>query len=256
MLNVLLRKTNTLLHDPRRAIRGKFAKFAPIGNRRALAYLERNGVLDVLRSGRKEEHTIMPFHLYNLHRLIRKRRPLKVLEFGVGFSTLVMAHAIRQNFLDAQRMESGLNGENRGMIWSVETNSKWKENTERKIPDDLRAFIDIRLSDAEVCVVAGELCHQYSELPNIIPDFLYLDGPTPFDVKGQIRGLEFIQEGGASRPPVSADLLLLEAALRPGFLMLIDGRDSNMQFLKRHLKRQYKVRQNLVHHVSTFELVA
>lgn len=145
-------------------------------------------------------------------------------------------------FLDAQRMESEPNGKNRGMLWSVDANPGWIENTERKIPDDLRAFINIRFSDAEVCVVGGELCHQYCELPNIVPDFLYLDGPSPFDVKGQIRGVEFTMEGGAGRPPISADVLLYEGALLPGFLMVIDGRYSNMQFLKRHLKRQYKVR--------------
>ena len=256
MIKVLVRKTKTFVRNPRRAIAGKIFER---DIRQATAYLERNGVMETLVRKHEGELSAKFDDLYNLHRHVRQRRPQRILEFGLGFSSLVMAHALRENYMEHRRISPEAAESNRGTLWCVDANAVWIENTKQKIPDDLFDFIDIQHSEAEACVVNGELCHRYSELPNIVPDFLYLDGPDPRDVKGRVCGLGFGQEVGHGkgwrRAPVSADLLLLESTLRPGFFMVIDGRVNNMHFLQRHLQRRYKVKWNRLHDYSTFELL-
>lgn len=60
-------------------------------------YLKKNGVLEVLSRGETTEIAIVHGDLARIHKLIRTRKPRVVLEFGVGFSTLVIAHALGQN---------------------------------------------------------------------------------------------------------------------------------------------------------------
>ena len=109
MMSVLKRKFRTLLRDPRQAIASQFVR----GNKqRAIDYLRREGVEELLRAG---ETTEIPPHvvdLWQLHHQIRRRRPQVVLEFGVGFSTLVMAHALMRN---------AAKDETPGHLWSIDT---------------------------------------------------------------------------------------------------------------------------------------
>jgi predicted O-methyltransferase YrrM len=62
--------------------------------------LEQNNVLSLLASGNELEIPPQLPDLANLYNLIRERRPKIVLEFGIGFSTLVIASALRDNLLD------------------------------------------------------------------------------------------------------------------------------------------------------------
>jgi hypothetical protein len=50
-------------------------------------------------------------------------------------------------------------------------------------------------------------------------------------------------------------MLLLESTLPAHFMLIIDGRDANHGFLRRNLKRHYKIRRHPALKFSTFELV-
>lgn len=240
MISVLMRKTRTLMRDPRVAIASQFVR----GNKqRARDYLVREGVEAFLRAGREEEIAPHPVDLWRLHRIVRERRPRAILEFGLGFSTIAMAHALMRNAADGAT----------GHLWSVDTSAQWIANTREKIGPELAPFVTLSHSRAVIAEAEGELCHVYENLPDVNPDLLLLDGPTPVDVHGEIRGLSF--NGPAARSPIAADPLLLESTLPDGFLMLVDGRISNMRFLRRHLKRRYRFRWNRVYRYSTFELL-
>ena len=241
MISVLLRKTRTLMRDPQLAIASQFVRG---DKQRARDYLAQEGVDAVLRSGREEEIPPHPVDLWRLHRIVRQRRPRAVLEFGLGFSTIAMAHALMRNAAD---------GSPPGHLWSVDTSAQWIENTRSKIGPELSPFVTLTYSRAVIAEIEGELCHVYESLPDVNPDLLLLDGPTPLDVQGSIRGVSF--GSAAARPPIAADPLLLESTLREGFLMLVDGRISNMRFLQRHLKRRYRFRRNRVYRYASFELL-
>ncbi|MBX7146176.1 MAG: class I SAM-dependent methyltransferase [Alphaproteobacteria bacterium] len=222
---------------------------------KAETYLKEQGVIDILFSGDESELPPNTFMLALLHRLIRKRRPRRIIEFGVGFSTLVIAHALYQNLQDENWGAEGVDPAFYGKLWSVETNPFWIENLEQKIPEYLSYFIDIRQTTTEAEIIEGELCHLSRDLPNITPDFVYIDGPHVHDVSSMINGLGFIQEDGRLRSQITADILLYESTLKEGFYMLLAGQTNNMHFLCRHLKRKYRVIWNKSKNYSTFELL-
>lgn len=89
-------------------------------------------------------------------------------------------------------------------------------------------------------------------MPNIIPDFIYLDGPSPKDVRGEINGLDFQCD---ERTVMSGDLLLMESTFLPGIFILVDSRTNNAWFLARNFNRNYKVRWDKKYDITTFELV-
>lgn len=77
------------------------------------------------------------------------------------------------------------------------------------------------------------ICTLYEQLPNICPDFIYLDAPSQFSPKGEIRGISTRHK---DRVPMSADILTIEHFLLPGTLIVVDGRTANARFLRQIYK--------------------
>jgi hypothetical protein len=226
-----------MINDPFRRLR---QPFVPYLQRRAEAYLKDAGVMPILVTGRSNEVPIVPYDLYNIHSRIRKRRPRAVLEFGVGFSTLAILHAL------------ALNGV--GHLWTIDADEKWIENLRSKVPPELASRLTLRHSPVELGVHEGTLVHHYTRLPNIVPDFCYLDAPHPNDVTGEVRGLTYQPENSNGRHMIAADILLYESTLNRGFFLLVDGRKWNVLFLRQHLKRNYRMRWNKNLNYATFVL--
>ena len=202
-------------------------------------YLEKQGVLDVLSQGETSEFEVIHADLAQIHRLIRSRKPRVVLEFGVGFSTLVIAHALKQN--------------GKGHLFTVDTSQHWLDNTGKKL-GALAGHVTLHQSDCVVSEHDGQLVSKYTNLPNISPDFVYLDGPWPWDIKGHVQGLNFGVDDKEYRHQISADILLYESSLRVGAFILTDRRYANVQFLKNNLKRRWKIHWDRVQHQVGFEL--
>ena len=57
-------------------------------------FLEKQGVFSLLKKGDEKEYRISYLKLANLYSLIQSRKPKVILEFGVGFSTMVLAAAL------------------------------------------------------------------------------------------------------------------------------------------------------------------
>ena len=62
--------------------------------------------------------------LRNLYKLIRKRKPKCVLEFGSGFSTIAISLALKDNWEKDKVM---------GNLYTVDGNEKWLLNTQNKM---------------------------------------------------------------------------------------------------------------------------
>jgi SAM-dependent methyltransferase len=203
-------------------------------------YLKKQGVLDVLSRGEANEIKIVHGDLARIHRLIRSRKPRVVLEFGVGFSTLVIAHALRQN--------------KKGHLFTVDANQHWLENTRQKL-GDLASLVTLHYSEAYACEHDFQLISRFRFLPNITPDFVYLDGPSTFDISGDVCGLKFDLKDNEYRQAVAADILTYESSLRVGAFILVDRRYTNVHFLKHNLKRKWKIHWDRVQHQVGFELM-
>jgi hypothetical protein len=202
-------------------------------------YLRTQGVLDLLKRGEANEIDIVHGDLARIHRLIRSRKPRVVLEFGVGFSTLVIAHALEKN--------------GTGHLFTVDASKKWLNNTGKKL-GKLAGHVTLQQSEVVAAEYDGQLVSHFLHLPNIAPNFVYLDGPAQSDIRGVVRGLGYNIGKGEYRNVVSAEILLYESTMRVGAFILTDRRYQNVQFLRNNLKRKWKIHWDRVQHQVGFEL--
>ncbi len=191
--------------------------------------------------------------LVRLHKEIRTRKSFTVMEFGLGYSTIVMADALRKNKIEWDALEAKPDVRNRHMfkLFSIDTSQEWIDKVKQRMPKSLSEIVTIQKSGVNIGKHNGQLCHYYSTIPNIVPDFIYLDGPHPKDVKGEINGLSFDCD---ERTVMSADLLLLEPTFLPGTFIIVDGRTNNARFLQNNFRRNYKVNWDNAQDITTFEL--
>jgi len=191
--------------------------------------------------------------LVRLHQLIRKRKSFTVLEFGVGYSTVIIADALMKNKLDWNTLNPQPKIHNRFQFqcFSVDTSEKWINVSKKRLLEALKDFVNFQYSTVEIGTHNGQLCHFYKNLPDIVPDFIYLDGPDPNDVQGTINGMSF---QCSERTVMSGDLLLMEPILLPGTFILVDGRTNNVRFLTNNLKRNYEINWDRIGDITTLEL--
>ena len=191
--------------------------------------------------------------LVRLHRTIRERKSFTVLEFGVGYSSIIIADALKKNQHDWEKLQEKPAIRNRHMfqLFSVDTSEKWIDILKSRIPDDLKDRVNLSHSQVKAGTFQGQLCHYYENVPDIVPDFIYLDGPHPKEVQGKVNGLSFTCD---ERTVMSADLLLMESTFLPGTCILVDGRTNNARFLENNFKRNYKIEWDAEDDVTWLEL--
>lgn len=103
-----------------------------------------------------------------LYEQVRQRTPREVLEFGTGFSTVVLAHALMANERD---------GAPRGRITSMEEDAGWTATANSNLPDEVKHLVEIIHSakiDGFYKMFRGV---QYTEIPERAYDFVFSDGP-------------------------------------------------------------------------------
>ncbi|WP_137388264.1 class I SAM-dependent methyltransferase [Rhodoligotrophos defluvii] len=189
--------------------------------------------------------------LVRLHRLVRDRKVMTILEFGVGWSTLVLAHALACNEVAYGQQIDGLRKATPFELFSVDDMAEFIESTRQMMPEHLRARVTLQFSPCAMGTFNGRICTYYETLPNICPDLIYLDGPSQFSVTGDVRG---ISTRAKDRMPMAADLLTLEHFLLPGTLVLVDGRTANARFLRANFQRNWRYTHDSESDVHLFEL--
>lgn len=224
----------------------KLVNFEENLDRRIGVFDAASGALDIAFPPEAED-------LVRLHKLIRSRKCFTVLELGLGYSTAVIADALLKNQREWERLKPRPEVRNRFMfqVFSLDASRPWIKTVNARLPKHLKDRIHISCSAVEIGTFQGQLCSYYQKLPDIVPDFIYLDGPHPKDVKGEIRGLSFRCD---ERTVMSGDLLLMEPTFLPGTFILVDGRTNNARFLQRNFSRDYAVKWDQAGDVTTFEL--
>ena len=82
--------------------------------------------------------------LIRLHKLILKRKPKIILEFGVGWSTIVIADAINKT-------------KENSILYSVDASKEWLKRTKKLIPKKLKKFIIFHQSDVHIDIINGQI---------------------------------------------------------------------------------------------------
>jgi len=177
--------------------------------------------------------------LARLHYIVLKRKVSTILEFGVGKSSSVFAHALLINKKKNKKFFlQNLRKTNLFEIHSVDNYKKWisecRNNIDQKYFDE--GISNIHFSNLFTSEFNNRVCTFYKKLPNISPDLIYLDGPDQFSARKDVRG---ISTRNQDRFPMSGDILSFEHFLHPGTLIIVDGRTANARFLRANFQRKW-----------------
>ncbi|MBN2470056.1 MAG: hypothetical protein JXN59_04955 [Anaerolineae bacterium] len=191
--------------------------------------------------------------LARLHQVLRQRRVFTALEFGVGFSTLVMADALLKNRQDWRPLQPKPRTRHQHpfALHAVDTAPDWIARTRALLPEPLSGAVTFHATGAAAGTFQDRACHYYTRLPDVVPDFILLDGPDPADVAGEIGGLTW---QNPDRCVMAGDMLRMEPHLLPGTLLLVDGRRANALFLAAHFYRRWAVQYNPDSDLTVMEL--
>lgn len=192
--------------------------------------------------------------LYYLYQFIFNNKRTTVLEFGSGWSSLVISLALTD--LKKKYNTSYLRRGNPFELFIVENEKKYLNITKKRIEtyrkkDLINIKINYLLTKAKMTNYHGNISSEYEKLPMCNPDFIYLDGPDQFKIQGKINNLNF---GHLDFVPMSCDILKIENFLLPGTMILIDGRKSNARFLKNCFKRNWQYIENVFEDQTVFYL--
>ena len=188
--------------------------------------------------------------LIRLHYLVTSRKVTTILEFGVGKSTIVFDNALSVNKkANKSFVTKNLRRTNAFECHSVD-NSKFYINFIEK--NFKLSNTQLHYSKCRMGTFNDRICTYYDDVPNISPDFIYLDAPDQFSTFGHVRG---ISTRTADRLPMAADILAMEHFLLPRTLIVIDGRTANARFLKSNLQRNWKYRYYRQYDQHFFELM-
>jgi hypothetical protein len=191
--------------------------------------------------------------LVRLHRTVIQRKVITVLEFGVGYSTLVLAHALelnRQQYKDYVLAE--FHRSNAFEVHSIDTRERYIKIAKERIPKSLRERVRFHSTEVVMGTWLDKVCTYYAKLPNIIPDLIYMDGPDP---TASISSVRNFTTAHLDRLPMAADLLAIEHFLMPGTLILIDGRTANARFLNLNFQKRWSYHHDIDGDVHYLECI-
>ena len=176
--------------------------------------------------------------LYFLYQTIREKSITSILEFGSGWSTYVLAIALKENY-DAFGIShsASIRHPNSFQLLTIDASKNWQSVALARLDETLKAFVTAIASSPELIEINGVICHRYLNVPNFTPDFIYLDGPDHNQVTGEINGFSYNDN---FTTPMSADILAIEPFLWPETLIVTDGRTANARFLSSRLKRNWQ----------------
>lgn len=177
--------------------------------------------------------------LFLLHQYIILNKRLTVLEFGTGWSSLIIQHALNLNrknyFKDALKIRK----KNQFELFVIDNDKRYlqisKKRNQNYFGKNGKTFF--HFSECNMTIFNKRFASQYKSLPVCNPDFIYLDGPSPFTVKKKINGFS---TNHPDLMPMSCDILKFEHFLCPGTIILIDGRTANARFLQKNFQRNWE----------------
>ena len=121
--------------------------------------------------------------LYNLYQFIVKNKRITSLEFGCGWSSLVIALALRDNKKNFKDKINNLRRNNPFQNFIVDNEKKYIGIAKKRIEKfDKTLLKDSFFLYSQVKLIEYDLRYvtEYTQIPKVNPDFIYLDGPDQF----------------------------------------------------------------------------
>lgn len=186
-----------------------------------------------------EKKTYKPnmIDLASLYEIIILHKRTTVLEFGSGWSSLVIAHALKFLKKKYSTKIKKIRRSNPFELFILENERKYLSITKKRLKNFKGVKINYFLSEVVMTNYNGKIATKYSNLPMCNPDFIYLDGPDQFRVK---KSKNSFSTSHPDLMPMASDILKIEYFLIPGTIILVDGRGANVNFLKNNFQRKWK----------------
>lgn len=228
---------------------------SPKNEKELNTFFKQKRLLSILKNQKDFKNTYKPdlADLYSLYQFIVLNKRTTILEFGSGWSSLVLSFALYELKQKYTLDKITLRRENLFELFILENEKKYLNITKKRIQKNLKKNlikISFNYSDVNMINFNGRFATEYSKLPLCNPDFIYLDGPDQFKIKNDIKGFSTKHN---DLMPMICDILKFEYFLIPGCIILIDGRGANAKFLKDNLKRKwsYKKLKHIDQHLFT-----
>ena len=179
--------------------------------------------------------------LYRLYQFVFLNKRTTILEFGSGYSSLIFSLALNDlNKLYKNKLKN-LRRNNPFELFILENDKKFLNITKKRIEKfskklNLNIKINYHFSDVIMSLYENKISTSYKRLPLCNPDFIYLDGPDQFNIKGEVNNFSTRHK---DLMQMANDILKIEYFLTPGTIIIIDGRGANAQFLRDYLKRNW-----------------
>ena len=220
-----------------------------ISKKDALRYFDKINLLSFLKIKKESKKLIQskPYFaelndLYRLRKFIIENKRTTILEFGTGWSTLVILSAIieleKKHFQEIKNLRK----KDKFKVFVVDNEKKFLKISKNRISKYKKSIknnhknIKFLFSDVSFEKINNQYCNLYKKIPLCNPDFIYLDGPNLFNIKGKLNNFTNRHH---DMMPMVANILNIEPYLTPGTIILSDGRTANMIFLKNNLKRNW-----------------
>jgi hypothetical protein len=203
---------------------------------------------------RYEESTHKPevVDLYRIYKLITLNKRINVLEYGTGYSSLVILKALDENKKKYLNQTKDLRFKKKFFLSVVDNQKKFINISRSRIRKKLKLNnFEFFYSENHMREFNGSVSSQYINHPTLNPDFIYLDGPDQYNIKKKINGITLNDH---EMPPMNCDILKYENILCPGTIILTDGRTLNARFLKNNFKRNWKIIEDSFHDQTIFYL--
>ena len=124
--------------------------------------------------------------LYRLHRFIILNKRLCSLEFGSGWSSLVINHALQINKKKYSKIVKNkkLRFPYAFQHFAIENEKKYLNISKNRIKNyfSKNSQVNFFYSKNVMTTFNDIICNEYVSLPKVNPDFIYLDGPDQFNI--------------------------------------------------------------------------
>ena len=200
-----------------------------------------NKSYQIKKDMRFEKNTYKPElqDLYRLHQLIILNKRISVLEYGTGWSSLVISHALRLNEKKYKKKVNGFRIKKKFTLTTVDNEKKFLKISEKRNNQffkNQKSKIFYHYSSNIMTKYKKRICSHFINHPRVNPDFIYVDGPDQFNIKKTVNNITIADY---EMMPMNSDILSFENFLTPGTIILFDGRTSNARFLKSNFQRKW-----------------
>ncbi len=229
---------------PKKKTINKIKKYFLNNGLKALIYENKYNKLK--KDMRFEKNTYKPEleDLYRLHQIIILNKRVNILEYGTGWSSLVISHALKLNEKKYRHKIKELRFKKFFFLTVVDNEKKFLKISEKRVKKyikNYKNYVSFHYSQNKMTKFNRKICSHFTNHPRVNPDFIYVDGPDQFNIKGKINNLTI---SDYEMMPMNSDIFSFENFLTPGTIILFDGRTANARFLKSNFQRKWKYFEN------------